>query len=99
MTESSNSPLQSPLASVEAELFGSLFGFHKKTVTLLRESNLDDEQINVVGDRIKTLLANDTAETQKMQRLNVTERLEAAFDEVKRLVDVMSVTATGGKGH
>ena len=42
------------LVSVEADLFGTLLAFHKKTMTLLRALSLDDEKINVVADRIKS---------------------------------------------
>jgi hypothetical protein len=61
MTEQPNKPT---LASVEADLFGAIFGFHKKTMTLLRQSSLDDEKLNVVADRIKTLLDAVTAEVK-----------------------------------
>ena len=88
MTEKPPSP--PTLASAEADWFGALIGFHTKTMTLLRESSLDDEKMNVVGYRIKTLLANTSAEMEKTQRFNVTERLEAAYDEVKLLVDELS---------
>ena len=81
---------KAPLVSVEADLFGALFGFHKKTMTLLRQSSLDDEKMNFVRDRIKTLLANATAEMEKSQQFNVTECLDAAYCEVKRLVDDFS---------
>ena len=81
---------QPNLASVEAGLFGTLFAFHKKTVTLLRDSSLDDEKLKMVGDRIKTLLDDATGEAKRTQELNIKERLEAAYDEVKRLVDELS---------
>lgn len=81
---------QPNLASVEADLFGVLFAFHKKTMTLLRESSLNDEQVRIVGDRIKALLDNATAETKITRQVNVAERLEAAYEEVKRLVDELS---------
>ena len=42
------------LASLEADLFGVLIGFHKKTMGLLRESSLDEEKLKAVTDRIKT---------------------------------------------
>jgi hypothetical protein len=87
MTEQPNTP---SLASVEADLFGAVFGFHKKAMTLLRESSLDDEKLNVVADRIKTLLDSATAEMKLTNQVNVKERLEAAYDEVKRLVDQLS---------
>ena len=76
---------QPNLASVEADLFGTLFAFHKKAVTLLRESSLDDENKKEVAVRIKTLLDNTTAEMKRTQQLNIKERLEAAYDEVTRL--------------
>ena len=44
MTEQPSKP---PLASVEADLFGAVFAFHMKTTTLLRQSSLGDEKLNV----------------------------------------------------
>jgi hypothetical protein len=90
-------PKQQPLAAVEADLFGTLIAFHKKTMTLVRESSLDDEKIKVVGDRIKTLLDNATAEMKATQQVNLTQRLDAAFDEVKRLVEELSHPDDGKK--
>ena len=92
MTEQPSNP---PLASVETDLYGAIFGFHSKIMTLLRQSSLDDEKLTVVGDRIKTLLANATAEVEKTQQFNVTERLEAAYGEVKRLVAELSEKSDG----
>ena len=53
-------------------------------------SSLDDEKLNLVADRIKTLLADTTAEVERTKDLNVAGRLEAAYDEVERLVDELS---------
>lgn len=83
-------PGNRPLASVEADLFGVLFAFHKKIMTLLRESSLDDEKKNVVADRIKKLLDDATADVKTTRQANVAERLEAAYQETKRLVDELS---------
>lgn len=94
MPEQPNKP---PLASVEADLFGAILGFHQKTMTLLRQSSLDDEKINVVGQRIKTLLDNANAEMQRTKQINLTERLEAAYQEVKRLVDELEGLSDSGK--
>jgi hypothetical protein len=94
MPEKPKEPL---LASVEADLFGAILGFHKKTMILLRQSSLNDEQLNVVADRIKTLLDNATAEVKRTQPLNVTERLEAAYEEVRRLINELSGLPDGGK--
>lgn len=94
MTEQPNKP---PLPSVEADLFGALTGFHKKTMTLLRQSSLDDEKLNVVAERIKTLLDNATTEGMRTQQMNLTEQLEATYEEVKRLVDELSSFCDSGK--
>jgi hypothetical protein len=83
-------PPKQPLASVEADLFGAILGFHKKTVTLLRESSLDDNKLKVVAERIKTLLDAATAEMKGTQQVSLTQQLETAYEEVKRLVDELS---------
>lgn len=90
-------PPQPPLAAVEADLFGAILGFHKKTMTLLRQASLNDEKLNVVADRIKSLLDDATAEVKRTQPLNLTERLEAAYQEVRRLVNELSGFPDGGK--
>jgi len=41
MAGSNKSPFQLPIASVEADWLGSLFGFHNKTMRLLRQSSLE----------------------------------------------------------
>ena len=94
MTEQPNNP---PLASVEGDLFGVLLGFHKKIVTLLRESSLDDEKIKAVGDRIKKLLDEATADMQATEKASVAERLEAAYEEAKRLVEELRQSQEGKK--
>lgn len=81
---------QPTLASAEANLFGALFAFHKKIMTLLQESSLDDENLKVVSDRIKTLLDTATAEMKVTQQMNLTEKLGTAYEEAKRLVDELS---------
>ena len=88
-------PKNPPLASIEADLFGLLFEFHQKTMTLLTESSLDNEKLNVVADRIKSLLDTATVELRQAQQLNMTERLEMAYEEVKRLVEQLSAGEGG----
>ncbi len=56
-------------------------------MALLRQSSLDDEQLELVADRIKTLLEDANAEIKRTKDLNVTGRLEAVYDEIKLLVD------------
>ena len=90
-------PNKRPLASVEADLFGAIFGFHKKTLTLLRESSLDDDKLKLGADRIKTLLDAATAEMKATQQVNLTQRLDAAYEEAKRLVEELSRSNDGKK--
>jgi uncharacterized membrane protein YukC len=92
-----NQPDNRPLASVEGDLFGTLFAFHKKTMTLLRESSLDDEKKNVVADRIKKLLDEATTAMKQSQPINLAETLDAAYEEAKRLVDELSGANDDGK--
>ncbi len=88
MTDPINKPpAQAPLASLEANLFGTICEFHKRTMALLRQSSLDDEQLELVADRIKTLLEDADAEIKRTKDLNVTGRMEAVYDEIKLLVD------------
>ena len=56
-------------------------------MALLRQSSLDDEQLELVADRIKTLLEHANAEIKRTKNLNVTGRMEAVYDEIKLLVD------------
>ena len=86
---------QPPLASVEADLFGAIFEFHKQTMTLLRQTSLNDEQLKVVADRIKNLLKTATTEAKRLQQWNMTEHWGAAYSEVKRLVNELSGASDG----
>ena len=95
--EQTTKPTEPSLVSVEADLFGTILGFHKKIMTLLRQSSLDDQKMKIVADRIKTLLDGATAELEGTEWLKLTERLEAAYDETKRLLDELSVLPDGGK--
>lgn len=89
-------PTPQPLVSVEADLFVALMAFHKKAMTLLRQPALGDENRTVVAERMKALLDNVTAEMKQAQQLNLAERLEAVYDEVKRLADELSKSPDGG---
>lgn len=95
--QSKKRPAEPNLSSIEGNLFGGLFSFHKKVMDLLRQSSLDDEKLNLVADRIKTLLADTTTDMERTKDANVADRLEAAYDEVQRLVDELSGSHDGGK--
>ena len=94
MTKSTGTP---NLASLEGDLFGTLFGFLMKSMTLLRESSLDDEKRKLVADRLNSLIADVTAEMTQSQQVNLTERLEAIYDEVKRLIKELSGNSDGSR--
>ena len=87
---SSNFPIESNLADLEQDLFGVLFEFHKKTMDLLRNSGLDDDKLESVSKRIKQLLADATAEMKRTKNPNLSGLLDAAYEEVKSMVDELS---------
>ena len=51
----------------------------------------------VVSDRIKALLDALGDEVKRTGRMNVTQRLEATYDEVKLLVGQLAGVPDGGK--
>lgn len=90
------STVQPTLASVETNFIGTLFGFFTKTMTLVRESSLDDDQKKVVAGRINSLIDNAKDEIQRTKQLDPSKPLQAIYDEIKRLVDELSGAADGG---
>jgi hypothetical protein len=50
-----------------------------------------------VGDRIKTLLDDAIADMKGTKQSNVAERLDAAYEEAKRLVEELSHSDDGDK--
>jgi hypothetical protein len=87
---SSKFPIESNLADLEQDLFGVLFEFHKKTMDLLRNSGLDDDKLESVSKRIKQLLADATAEMKRTKNLSLSGLLDAAYEDVKSMVDELS---------
>ena len=85
------------LAAFEADLFGAVFGFYGKTITLLRKSSLDEEKKKLAVERIGQLMQTVTDEMERSRDCNVVGRLESAYEEVKRLVDELSNPL--GSGH
>ena len=91
MDEKSKKPQGKPdLASFEADVLGAVFGFYQKTITLLRQSSLDEEKKKVAGERICQLMQNVSDEVKRSRDWNVGGRLDSAYEEVKRLVDELS---------
>ena len=87
------------LDSIEAGLLGVLLGFYQKTMNLLRESNLDDEKLELVSAKIKLLIEGVTTEIRGSKDLDVQGRLESAYEEVKRLVDELSLSSNQDGGE
>jgi uncharacterized membrane protein YukC len=87
---SSKFPIESNLNNMEQDLFGVLFGFHKKTMDLLRNSGLDDDKRESVSKRIEQLLADATEEMKRTKNLSLSELLDAAYEDVKSMVDELS---------
>ena len=91
MDEQTNERQDNPdLASFETDLVGTLFGFHERTMTLLRNSGLDDDKIELVADRIGQLPDDVTAEMKRTKNLDLAGPLKSAYEEVKRLVEELS---------
>jgi hypothetical protein len=97
MAQDKRRPADLDLASAEGGLLGDLFGFHIKSMKLLRQSSLDDEKLTVVVDRIKSLLGDITAEIKRTKAFDMSGQLEAAYDEVERLVDELAGSGEGGE--
>ena len=99
MNEPSKKPQDKPdLASFEANALGAVFGFYEKTITLLRQSSLDEEKKKVAGERIGQLMQNVSDEVERSGDWNVAKRLDSAYEEVKRLVDELANPHGGVNG-
>lgn len=87
MDDQTSRPADTPIHALEGDLFGALFGFHQKTMTMLRAANLPDDKLGVVSERINHLLNTTTQEIKRTQGLNIQPRMDAMYEEVQRLVD------------
>jgi hypothetical protein len=89
--EQTAAPTAKPdMASLEDDLFGTLFGFHQRVMSLLRQSSLDEGRLKLAGDRIKQVIQNVTDEIKRTRQFNVAERFESAYEEVRRLIEDLS---------
>ena len=72
MNQPANKPQDKPdLAAFEADMFGAIFGFYGKTMTLLRQSSLDEEKKKLAGERISQLLQDVTEEMERSRDWHV----------------------------
>jgi hypothetical protein len=87
-------PDEPSITSIEGDLFGVLIDFYKKTVKLLRTANLDDHKLAVASNRIHQLLEEIKAEIeQENASLNLSAKLAAAQEDVKRLVEKLAASS------
>ena len=75
------------LHALEGNLFGAIFGFHKKVMTLLRGAGLADDKLGVASERIGHLLRETTEGIKSTKDLNIQPRLDAMYEDVQRMVD------------
>lgn len=78
------------LASFEVNILETLLNFHKRTMALLRESSLSDEKLEVVSERLKSMLDDVKAKIGRSEDLDVAAPLDAVYEEVKRMVEELA---------
>ena len=79
-----------PIQWLDGDLFDALVEFHKKVIALLRAANLDDDKLDIAGERLKLLMAKSSDEIKRTPDLNVQRRMDSMFEEAKRLLDELS---------
>lgn len=101
MTDKSKKQSDEPsLPSFEMDLFGALFGFHEKAMTLLRQSHLADEKLDLVAKQLQRLLDETTIELKRTKMFaDVAGRLESVYEELKRLIDELSGSQNPGPNN
>ena len=87
MAEDADKP---DLASVEVDLFGALLGFHQKTVTLLRQSSLNDEKRKLLSERINLATQTVLDELKRSKTWKLTGLLESAYEDIRRFAEELS---------
>jgi len=87
MDEQTSRPPDTPIHALEGGLFGAIFGFHQKLMTLLRGAGLADDKLGVASERIGHLLDTIKQDITVRHDLNIQPRLDAMYEEVQRLVD------------
>jgi hypothetical protein len=71
------------LASFEGNLFGGMFDFYQKAVTLLRQPSLDEDKRKLLAERIKLVMNNVTEEIERTRNWRVAGRLDSAYEEIR----------------
>lgn len=87
----SKPPAHLSLPTVEGCLPDALLVFHRRIMTLLRGSSLDDEKVKLVSEQqVMLLIDNATAEMERRKDMDVQGRLESVCEQAKRLMDALS---------
>jgi hypothetical protein len=81
---------QPSFASVEEDIFEVFAGFQQRVVAMLRESSLDDGTVKVLSRHIKSVIQKITDEIRGSRNFNLAERLESAYEDLRRLVADLS---------
>jgi hypothetical protein len=90
--QSERQPPRSDLMSVEGHLLGAMFTFHRKVTSIVRQSSLNERQMQVVTERATTLLDEITADL-KHNDTNAVDRLDAAYAQIEGLIAELSESA------
>ncbi len=78
------------LVSAKAEVLEALRGFQRDIITLMRQPSLDMEKKKAVFRRMKQLSDEIIGEAKRSTDFNLRERLDSAYDEVKRFAERLS---------
>ena len=93
--EEGNAEDESSLASVEGDLVEGLFGLYQKIRVLLRQPWLDEKKANLLPERIDLVMQNLIDEMEHSRDFNLTERLEVAYEEIRRYAEELSAQERG----
>jgi len=81
---------QPSFASAETEILEALARFKQRVVIMLRQSSLDDGTAKVLSRHIKSVIQEITDEMKGSRDFDLAERLESAYEEIRRLVEDLS---------
>ena len=87
MSKRKNGLEENGLASFEVNSFGNLMEFHRQIVARLREESLDEEQQQLVLDRLNALTQAEIEDMEQTHDLNITKRLESVFQQLNQFID------------
>lgn len=90
MSKHHGHPKHNGSPSIEVNLFNKMMGFYRQIVARLREESLDEEQQQLVLDRLNALIQNEVEEMKQTQELNVAERLHWVSEQINQFIDELA---------